>query len=216
MGFGEEQLGHKTGADGGDQRDDQGFHRAEPAVLQQQNNHHIEHRDDAAPDQGDPEEELEGDGGADHLGEVAGRNGQLAEHPQAHAHGFGMPFPAGLGQVAPGGHPQFDAQMLEQDGDQVGDEDHRQERITEPRPAAEVRRPVARVHVPHRDQEARAGEREQLSPGRDAPGDGHGAEDLGKGPGAFGRRGVVPGVWRRGVPRESRHRKPGRSRRARS
>ena len=65
---------------------------------------------------------------------------------------------AGLGEIAPGGYPQFDAQVLEQNGHEVGQQDDGEEGVTELRPARQVGGPVPRVHVTHGHQKARPGE----------------------------------------------------------
>ena len=71
---------------------------------------------------------------------------------------------AGLRQIASRGDAELDAQMLEQDRHEIGDHDDGQQRVAELRAARQIGRPVARIHVADRDEEARAGESQQLSP----------------------------------------------------
>ena len=52
------------------------------------------------PGQRQPEQQVQGDGRADDFGQVAGRNGDFAQHPQRQAHGPGVVVAASLGKVA--------------------------------------------------------------------------------------------------------------------
>src|ERR1044072_433309 len=51
--------------------------------------------------QGNVEKQVERDGGAQHFGQVAGGNRDLAKHPEDHADLARVGLPAGLRQVAP-------------------------------------------------------------------------------------------------------------------
>lgn len=64
----------------------------------------------------------------------------------------------GQGQVARRGDGRTD---LEEDGEEGGEEDGGKEGVLVERPARNVRRPVARVHVPHRYHVARPHVRRQ-------------------------------------------------------
>ena len=113
---------------------------------------------------GKAEQQVERDGGADHLGEVARGDRDLAQHPQ---HERGRPrvaVAARLRQVAAAADAEAHRQRLQQDGHQVGDEDDAEERVAVARAAGEVGGPVARVHVADGHQVARAGKREELAP----------------------------------------------------
>ena len=178
-GFEIDDLEEKAQAHDHHERDDQRFEQPEALVLQVQDQEHIERRDEHAPGQRNVEEQIERDGGADHLGEVAGRDGDLAQHPQRERHGLRIVIAAGLRQVAPGDDAQLGGEPLQQDRHQVGDEDDAEERVPELRPARQVGGPVAGVHVAHRDQIARAGKGEELAPPRQAM-DGDRAMDLGQ------------------------------------
>ena len=63
------------------QRHDERFHVAEAVVLEKQHDEHVERGKDDAPDKGQLEEQVEGDGRADDFGEVARRDGHFAEDP---------------------------------------------------------------------------------------------------------------------------------------
>ncbi len=60
-------------------------------------------------------------------------------------------------------HPQPRRQRLEQDGHHVGHQQDPDQRIAEPRPARQVRRPVPRVHVADTHQVGRPQERQELA-----------------------------------------------------
>ena len=64
-----------------EQTDHEGFQVAEPAMLQHQDQQDIQRGQAHAPDQRQSEQELQRDRGADHFGEVAGDDRQLARHP---------------------------------------------------------------------------------------------------------------------------------------
>ena len=63
-------------------RDDERFDVAEAAVLQEEDDEHVERGEADAPDEREAEEQVEGDGGAEDFGEVAGGDGDLAEDPE--------------------------------------------------------------------------------------------------------------------------------------
>ena len=64
------------------QAEDEGFEVAEAPLLQHQDQQYVEGGEADAPDQRDSEQQLQGDGGADDLGEVAGDDRDLAEYPE--------------------------------------------------------------------------------------------------------------------------------------
>src|SRR5207245_2761937 len=100
--------------------------------------------------------------------QVAGGDGDLAQHPEHEAHRAGVVVAAGLRQIAPGDDAQLEGERLQQDGHQVGDHDDAEQRVAEVCAAGEIGGPVARVHVPDSDHVARAGEGERLAPERHA------------------------------------------------
>ena len=151
-------------------------------MLQPQHEQHVERGQAHAPDHRQPEEQVQRDGGADHLGEVARGDRHLAENPEDERRAGRVVIAAGLGQVAAAGDPESKRERLQQDRHQVRQHDHAEQRVAELRAAREIGRPVARVHVADRDEIAGAGEGEQLAP--EAPGrDRDRPVDLGETPG---------------------------------
>ena len=136
--------------------DDERLDVAEAAVLQEEDDEHVERREADAPDERQAEEQVEGDGGADDLGEVAGGDGDLAEEPQDDGDRPGVVVAAGLGEVAAAGDAEARGERLQQDRHQVRDHDHAEQRVAEAGAAGEVGGPVAGVHVADGDQVARA------------------------------------------------------------
>ncbi len=85
VGARDDDLEQEAGADDRDERDDQRLEQPEALVLQVEHDQDVERRDRDAPGERDPEEQVEGDGRADHLGQVAGGDGDLAQDPQSRA-----------------------------------------------------------------------------------------------------------------------------------
>src|SRR6185295_14084814 len=100
---GEPQLDGERSGDQENEADDEGFDVAEAVVLEVQDDEDVERGEDDAPDEGEAEEQVEGDGGADDFGEVAGGDGDLAEQPEHDGGGPGVGVAAGLGEVASAG-----------------------------------------------------------------------------------------------------------------
>ncbi len=73
---------------------------------------------------------------------------------------------AGLGEIAPGGDAELDAEMLEEDRHQVGDHDDGEQGVAKLRAPGEIGGPVAGVHVADGDEETGAGKGGQLAPER--------------------------------------------------
>ncbi len=160
------QLHRKAAANRQDQCNHQRLNIAETAVLEQQHDHHVQGRDDAAPDQRDPKKQLEADRGADDFRQVARCNGQLAEDPEEIDRRARIVVATRLREIPAGGDAQLDAQVLEQDRHQVRDHDDGQERVAKLRAARQVGGPVARVHVADRHEKTRTREGEHLPPER--------------------------------------------------
>jgi hypothetical protein len=159
-----EKFRGEAEADGGDEHRDEGLDVAEALVLQIEHGEHVGAHDEAARDERDAEEQLQADGGADDLGEVARGDGDFAEEPLEPDDGQGIVVAAGLGEIAAGDDAELDAEVLQQNGHEIGDENDAQQRVAELRAALQVGGPVARVHVTDRDEKAGAGEGEQLAP----------------------------------------------------
>ena len=112
------------------------------------------------------EQQVEPDGRAQHLGQVAGGDGDFAQHPQRQGDAPRIGFAAGLRQVAAGDDAQARAQGLQQDGHGVGHHQHPEQAVAEARAAFQVGGPVAGVHVADADQVGRPGEGEHAPPER--------------------------------------------------
>ena len=139
---------------------------------------HVERREADAPDQRQAEEQVERDGRADDLGQIARRDRDLAEDPQHDRDRLRVAVAAGLREVASAGDAEAHGERLQQDRHQVRDQDDAEQRVAVARAAGEVGRPVARVHVADRHQIARAGKRKQLPPETGVLRDGDRAVDL--------------------------------------
>ena len=146
---------------GGDRQHEHGHERFQPAVAQagqRQQDEHIERGDDRAKEEGDAEEDLQGDGRTEELGEIHGDDAQLGREPEELADGGRITLPTGLGEVEAGGDVEAHAEVLEQDRHQVRQQDDPEQRVAEPGAAREVGRPVARIHVADRHEETRPDE----------------------------------------------------------
>ena len=162
------------------QRDDEGLDPAEALVLQIEHEEDVERGDDDAVFEGDAEEEVEADRGADHLGEVGRDDGELGEHPEGEGDRPRIGVAAGLGEVAAGGDGEPRAKRLQDDRHEAGDERGEEQRVAEARAAGERGRPVAGVHVADGDEIARAEEDERPLPHGRAGAHGDRAVHLGK------------------------------------
>ena len=114
-------------------------------------------------------------------------------HPEEDRGAAREMVPAGLREVAPAGNPEARRQRLQQNRHQVRQQDDAEKRVPVARPAFEVRRPVARIHVADGDQVAGPGKREQLAQKPPVAGTGiepwtSGRLTLGRGPAASRRR----------------------------
>ena len=161
----EPQLhGERAGDQQTMRRDDERLDVAEAAVLQEEDDEDVEGGEDDAPEERQVEEQVQGDGGADDFGQVAGGDGDFAEDPEEDRRRARVAVAAGLREVASAGDAEAGGERLQQDRHQVRDHDDAQERVAVAGAAGEVGGPVARVHVADRDQVARAGEGQHLSP----------------------------------------------------
>ena len=113
------------------------------------------------PPVGHAEEQFQPDGGADHLGQVAGDDGDLGEAPQPEVGRPRIRVAAGLGEVAAGGHAEARGQGLEEHRHQVRQQHHAEQRYLNWEPPG-GRRPVAGIHVADRNHVARADKGEQI------------------------------------------------------
>ncbi len=180
------------------QRDDEGLEETETAVHQDEQQERIERREQRAADQRDAEQELQRDRGADDLGEIAGDDRRLAGQPQQEVHRRRIGGAAGLREVAVGDDAEPCRQRLQQDRHQIREQDDGEQRVAELRPAGEVGRPIAGVHVADGDEIARADEGEHPAPPAARGRNGDRGVDLGEALGG-GRIGAPAGGVRRQI-----------------
>ena len=153
------QLHGEAAGDAENQQHDERFDVPELILLHVEHEQHVERRQADTPHQRQAEQQIERDGRADHLGQIAGRNRNLTQQPQHDRRRTRIVIAAGLGEIAPAGDPEPQRERLQQDRHQVRQHDHAQQRVAVPRTARQIGRPVAGIHVPDRDQVARARKR---------------------------------------------------------
>ena len=128
---GQGDLHGETGGDDGEQGDNKGFKPAKALVLQPQYHKNIQRGDQNANLQRDAEQQVQPDGGADHLGDVGRDDRQFGGDPQGDCDKGRKGVAAGLGQIAAGGDGKPGTQRLQHDGHQVRHQCHRQQSIAE-------------------------------------------------------------------------------------
>jgi len=106
----------KADGDDRDEAEDERLKVADAEFLQPENQQSIEGRQRHGGQQRDMEKEVEGDGGAENFGQVAGHDGDFTKKPEGEVDGSGEGFTARLRQVAAGDDSEAGAQGLEQDG----------------------------------------------------------------------------------------------------
>ena len=194
--LGEPQLHAEAAGDAYDQQHDEDFDVPESKLLQIEHEQHVQGRQAHAPHQRQMEQEIQGDGRADDLGEIARRNRELTEQPQHNRRRARVVIAACLGEVAAAGDAEPERERLQQDRHQVRQHDHAQQRVAVLRAAGEVGRPVAGVHVTDGDQVAGTGKRQHLAPETAAHRDRHRAMHLRQ---AHRRRRLAPSAAEHGA-----------------
>ena len=165
LGLGEnENLDEVAHADGRMISSDDRLDGAHAEALQGQEQEHVQARDDDRPEQRDMEQQVEGHGAAEHLGQVAGADGHLAQQPVGPAGPARIPVAATLGEILAGDHAQARGNHLQEDGHQAGQGDHPEQPVLELGAALQVRPPVAGIHVADADEHRRADESPPLPP----------------------------------------------------
>ena len=101
------------------------------------------------------EEQVQGDGRSDHLRQIAGGDGNLAQHPKEQAGPSRIITAASLRQIELGDDAEARGKRLNQNRHEIGHEENEDELIGKARPARDIRRPVSRVHVADRHEKAR-------------------------------------------------------------
>ncbi len=160
---GQYDLDRKADEDHDQQRDNEGFQRAEAALHQEQDEKCVRRRDERPDDQRNAEEQIERDRRADHLGEVAGNDRRLAGEPERNVDRARVMRPAGLSEIAIRGDAEPRRERLQQDRHQVREQDDGEQRVAEFRAAGEIGRPIAGVHVADGNEVARPSESEEAA-----------------------------------------------------
>src|SRR2546429_1767417 len=177
----EEDLIREARGDGANQRNDESLYEAEPAAWQGKNEENVESGEEHARQEGQAEEQLQGDGRAQNFGEIAGGNGQFANHPKNQRGASRIVLAASLREVPSGGDAKFRRESLQEHRHQIADQYDAEKRVAEFRAAAQVGSPVARVHVAHGYQIARPREGQNLAEPVRAGSDGNRAMGFGQG-----------------------------------
>ena len=134
----------------------EGHQAAQLAIAEAQGKHNEGPRtdDQDARQQTDPEQELQGNGAADQLGKVGRDHGDLGQEPQQHHDRPREGLAADLGQPLARDNAQPHAERLRHGRDQVRQQNDRQQLETVTGASAEISRPVSRIDIAHRDQDA--------------------------------------------------------------
>ena len=162
--MGEEDLHSEEHGDGADEDDNQRLKIAEALALQQQDREDVHAGQEYAEGERKMEEQLQCDGRADDLGQVAGDDGNLREKPQGEAYRAAVLFAAGLGQVALTGDAQLNGETLQQDGKQIRRHDNEEQGVAIAGAAGEIGGPVAGIHVADSDKKARTEKAQRATP----------------------------------------------------
>src|ERR1700733_3292691 len=159
-----EYLDEIACADGRDQQQDHCFDCAHAKALQSKKQKYVKAGDDDRPEQWNVEEEVEGNGTAEDLGEIAGADGDFAHQPVGPARPRRVPVAAALGKVFAGDDAEARGNHLHKDGHQAGEADDPQQTVLELSAALEIGAPVAGIHVADADEDGGADEGAPLLP----------------------------------------------------
>ncbi len=144
-----ENFKNKAEADCNDEREDEALKFPHPEVLNREKEKRVKRSDDYAPYQGDAEEQVESDGGAEHFGKIARGDGNLGENPERMAYRTRVVVATGLSEIPPCNDAESRGQGLQYHGHHVGHQQDPDQRVSETCPSLEVRSPVPRIHVTH-------------------------------------------------------------------
>ena len=159
VGVGVEELVDEGGDDDADQDRDPGLEAAEAVLLQGEDREGAGAGDDPGGEERDPEQQVEAEGGADDLGDVAGHRDDLRLQPEADRGAGAEALAAELGEVAAGGDAELGRLRLDQHRDEVGGQDDPEQQVAELGAAGDVGGEVAGVDVGDRGDEGRPEER---------------------------------------------------------
>ena len=145
--LGEECLRREREDDHADQTRDHGFEAAEAARLEREDREGRDARQHTGEEEGDAEEEVEAERGADELCEVGRHGDRLGLNPETERDRTWKAVAAHLRQVLPRRDAQLGAHRLDQHRHQVRGDDHPEQQVAELGAAGHVRREVAGVDV---------------------------------------------------------------------
>ena len=117
--FGPNHFDTETRGDDGDQRQYKRLDGADAEALKRQQKERIGAGEEHTPQQRNMEQHLQRDGRAQHLGQIAGRDGDFAQPPHSESNRARISLAAGLRQVASGDDPEARRESLQQDGHAV-------------------------------------------------------------------------------------------------
>jgi hypothetical protein len=160
----EPELAEVADSDHEDERGDDRLERTESVALQPEDRERDHARDHRCREEGDVEEEMDPDRGAQELRQIGRHRDHLGLDPEADRRPPREPLAAHFGQVSAGRDPELRRQRLDQHRHQVRRDDHPDEREPELRPPGDVRREVPRVHVGDAGDERRPEKRPDAPP----------------------------------------------------
>src|SRR5713101_5991222 len=163
-----ERMGKKdfvgeAGGNRGDKRDDEGFHQAKAAALQRENQENVASGNENTGQERQSKKKLESDRRAQDFCKIAGGDSRFTNDPQKQSGASGIVLAASLGEVPSRGNTELCGKRLQKHRQKAADEDNGKKRVAEFRATADVRSPVARVHVADGNQIARPGECQDLA-----------------------------------------------------
>ncbi len=100
LGPGDGELDGEAERDGGDQPQHDRLHLAKSAALQAEHDHRVQPHQQHADPQRHAEQQVEGEGAAQHLGHVGGDDGDLRQQPERVAGGRAVSVARHAGEVA--------------------------------------------------------------------------------------------------------------------
>ncbi len=165
---GHEEL--RDEAEGDDAEEDKNdlLDAAHALALRREQQEGVEGGEHDAEHERDAEEQVDADGGAEHLGEVGGDDGELGHDPEQECGRARVLLAAQLGEVRSRDYAHARGEDLQQKCDRVGQHQHPEQLVAEARPALDVGGPVARVQVADGNEEGGAEMREHAAPGEGA------------------------------------------------
>ena len=155
----EPELGEIAGADHEDEGSDHGLEGTEPVALQAEDPERRHARDQRSREEGNPEQEVEPERGAEELREIGRHRDRLRLEPEGDRRAAREVLATELREVVPRSEPELRRQGLDQHRCQVRSDDHPDERQSELRAAGDVGGEVPRIDVGDAGDERGAEER---------------------------------------------------------